>query len=659
MKKNILEKENGVIYKLDKGKLYIEKNGRISLIINLQIEVDGNRYKFTNILEEKENYYLLGANGSDANAVIEIEDGNVSFQICNYSEYIEKLGYFSNSYCDSSMMKTFSSDSHANQVDFESTWATISSYASPTYEEELNINRTWYLTPQQRAFSIRLHELTADEKPWFGVSMPGPLSVFETKFGLRFKTFKLLFEKVYPNKMDNKLPKVYFIDSLENEYNILEHHYNLTKKIGFVNEQPYYDWWSKPMVTASGDIAIKMMRSAELKGTDTIEDLLEYIEVLEEKTGIKDFTFIVEGYWFENVGNYLEVADVLGAAKFREFVDKCHEMGHKVVLWFSHFKAGLKLPDCIDESMVIDSGVPTAPDNGSLLFNHNTEGVKSYFYRTLKFLLSSEEGCLNADGLKNDLAYIIPKPTDEDKTNGNSIGDQLRYEVSKYIYEYSHSIKEDALITDTTSEAYIKCDAIRLNDEYGEGVSAWVDRAKRCSYVKNRLIDTDGMFMDSQKFKNYCMLAPAIGIPCFYTVHKFFHLEDVLEHDYKRLASAWETYSKCPVTPDMDIIIDVENNFYGRKYTSGEKKGEYSAISIEGKCLVAYCANKIYVSSVMDKFVEIPVSLKSDEDILIDVIPWKGEKYTYSGIYSKTDKGVLLKVEDCSGEIKRLEISIR
>lgn len=70
--------------------------------------------------------------------------------------------------------------------------------------------------------------------------------------------------------------------------------------------------------------------------------------------------------------------------------------------------------------------------------------VRKHLESVIRNLLSAEESCLNADGLKVDFYYNAPTPESHFHDPSWPKGEKLVYEVLKFIYDTAKQVKSDA-----------------------------------------------------------------------------------------------------------------------------------------------------------------------------------------------------------------------
>lgn len=641
IKKPILSRNN-FTYVLSGNRLIITRKEKTYLSLNLQPVIDGKVIQFTEIREEGTCFILYSYNHS-YKAIIDVKDGNIAYWIENSPDRMKHITYFSKSFGSLVHMRVFSSDSDYYINSNDNVFVEIKSKVIPQKEQENLKLKTWFLSPQQRAFSVKLKNLTEQQNPWFGFSLPGKLPVDITRFHLtKLNGCEIEFIDYRASNNNSKLPKVYLFDNLQNGERILDHHYTATKiENESISANEFHNWWNRPVLTPSSDF-LDVLNDK----TFDYKTLLSYIEYIEKKTGVGDFNIIIDGYWFQKVGLYKETNKRIFKEThiLKKFIDTLHKKNHKVILWMSQFRN-----DNYEMQNVYKI-------NENALFDYTKEEDRNYIEEILYYILGDEEKCLNADGIKLDYGFLLSNNLPYEYYNPNwGVGDQYRSKVNEFIYRCARNLKSDVYISDITAEPSVALDIIRLNDDWGESISSWVERGRKASTVKHAIIDTDGYLMFQDKFRRYSMLAPIMGVPNFYCIKNFFGGEPIGEDDYKILSSSWNVYLNAPVMPSMEIHIDPEANEYWRKYTRGMLAGFYSALSVNGSCLVTYSSKKIMITAVKDAVVEIPL-LKNKKMIEIKGKKWDKTYVYYEYLDLKPDS-IIIKLENIPSLYQWIEIS--
>lgn len=224
----------------------------------------------------------------------------------------------------------------------------------------------------------------------------------------------------------------------------------------------------------------------------------------------------------------------------RGFIDENLEKNNiHTMLWFKLWDSeGLDSDMCmLDEKenrLVAD---PTNPKY--------REKLKSILYR----LLSSDEGCCNAYGLKLDFAFWQPVGRASNSYSGK-YGVELLLEYISYIYNCAKEIKPEAIINCSPCHPLFAefCDHARLHDYHPDLRRCYEEFKFRSEVyrtaVPGALIDTDGAgFSSHRDTMRYMRLAPTLGIPDLYCITPTPSLT-LSDDDWRTVSRVWADYNE-------------------------------------------------------------------------------------------------------------------
>ena len=257
-----------------------------------------------------------------------------------------------------------------------------------------------------------------------------------------------------------------------------------------------------------------------------------------------DFSMIIIDDKWQKEYATLEV-DTKKWPDLRGYIDKWHQKGKKVTLWYNLWDCeGLDEDECI-----LADGKPIGLDPTSPKYIKRLEKA---IYR----LLSDDEGCFNADGFKLDFANTLPMVKGMKTYKEGIFGIELLKANIENIYRIAKTIKPDALITHTDVHPYFGeiTDMIRLHDYYAQSNKGKSNIENRCliarsAFGEDLMIDTDAPGGFRQRDAMQCVrYQPHFGVPVLYGVklYSFFTDKD------------WEEVSK--IYRDYSEKIDVDKN---------------------------------------------------------------------------------------------------
>lgn len=164
-------------------------------------------------------------------------------------------------------------------------------------------------------------------------------------------------------------------------------------------------------------------------------------------------------------------------------------------------------------------------------------------------LLSSDEGCYNADGLKLDFAFFQPVGKKAQSYSG-LYGVELYYEYIKFIYECAKEFKPDCIISGSPCHPYFNkfLDHSRLHDYFPDLRRCFEEfKFRKMIYstaLPDALIDTDGSSFHSRRdTMRHLTMAKEYGIPDLYCITPMPSLE-LTDEDWAKVAKTWKEYSK-------------------------------------------------------------------------------------------------------------------
>lgn len=218
----------------------------------------------------------------------------------------------------------------------------------------------------------------------------------------------------------------------------------------------------------------------------------------------------------------------------RGFIDRRHAEGIKTILWFKLWDSeGWDKELCLTDS------------KGSVRIDPSHPKFIAMLKDTIHRLLSSDAGCLDADGFKLDFAFIIPMGHSV-KTYSGKYGCELMYDYMKLIYDTAKAVKPDALINCSPCHPYFAnvCDQARLHD-YDERRRDCTDDMTRRAEIfaianPHTLLDTDNAGFDTRRDTMRWLLRQGeVGVPDLYALSG----GDLTDDDLEELAAYWREYS--------------------------------------------------------------------------------------------------------------------
>lgn len=315
--------------------------------------------------------------------------------------------------------------------------------------------------------------------------------------------------------------------------------------------QPIYCTWHDQVAIAKkgcrkSNLTFKEMESGDAYSEScTQANCVKWLELLEAH-GILPGSFIIDAKW--QILNGDPVVDSKKFPDLRGMIDLFHKKGVKLILWFNGWdREGLPDEECLELDGQPVKADPTNP---------------AYRQRVAKFMhlmLSKDDNCYNADGLKVDGMTGTPGgPTL--RTHGGVAGFELARSLLDLLYAESKKAKPESIIGQFTAFPYFAdlCDFARTGDLYtikGDPSSANKFRTDIQRIVMPKVaIDTDGAqrFNYIHKFEDICLRTPLSGVPCIYQAEWLMQARDfcvpvirpLQADDYASIKQDWQRYKK-------------------------------------------------------------------------------------------------------------------
>ncbi len=303
------------------------------------------------------------------------------------------------------------------------------------------------------------------------------------------------------------------------------------------NTHPRADWWSSPIFCGWGEQNVTAIRmggipSNTLARREIYDSFLETVRRKRLNVG----TIVIDDKWQKHYGT-CEV-DTEKWPDLRAWIDARHMEGLHVLLWYGAWNSE-GLPE---EELIRDpQGRPSCVDPTNPAYQVRMREM-------MRRLLSSDDGCLNADGIKYDWTNGAPVAPGY-RLYGRAWGIELLKLYTKLLYDSAKAAKPDSLIiTHTANPYFAECtDMIRLNDIYVgcREVADMMRHRQRIARMAcpHALIDCDNSSApDHTEWLEYMRVQPELGVPSLYFLTGFDGtLERITDEDWEMLAPIWRT----------------------------------------------------------------------------------------------------------------------
>lgn len=427
----------------------------------------------------------------------------------------------------------------------------------------------------------------------------------------------------------------------------------------------WQDFWSGPVYCTIGDQAYQAMLdtgSIAEKNFDfyATQDFTQKMLDLADSKGLRFKMLIIDAGWMKSVG--LWDCHTGRFPDMRAFIDEQRKKGLHVVLWYTPYDTQFNGVCEYIEREHPDWRLKNKKGETRQLLDYTNPAVRDFVAERIRYLLSDEEGCLNADGLKVDFYYHLYDESGfsfYDPAYGS--GELLQYKVLKHIYDCCKRVKPQAYIEGSSANPMFNDtqDACRLNDDVTGDQKTYLKRAWIVSQTDCGVADTDDWWSYKDYFTELTLKKCALGIPAIYAVkyrgtqgHMLFGYSGVApggnpvaisEHEYRQLSAILRVYDAAPIDRNQKVIADLQHEKYMRGY---ERNGEFAVAAQtlnRGAALVAYGNECALCCSLENALVSLPLPAGA-ESVAITEQTEKGERPVASEIRGNH---ILFDAQDC------------
>ena len=637
------------------GLLHLYSKGLEVAEIALVATVDGHPVEVTSWA--KKNDEVIGHVRGNGSIHVAKHGKHVAYWVEGRYDVVQSAVYFSGSTVAAQEYHGFVSDWADRSFGISEDNEIVASTAvDPAIQGKEHPNQqSWMMAPSPRNIAFR------SEQSWWGICIPGALPVGETHFCLRRTKPSVEFRHYTASNTSGNLPRAYFVLDLADPYDLLTADFELCReRRECTGHGRFHAWWARPIFCTWGEQCQAGNAWSTKDGPLTAGNVRRWAAIIREKTGVGDFSVIIDAPWFQKHGDFLaDIPRFGGTDGLRALIDELHAIGHRVLLWFTPFKIAFDSeiattePDCL---LLDEHGNRVQCDEKSGYRDYTSAVSRNTLINNLRYCLSPDSGCLDGDGMKIDFNFQSPNPLRSRPKNPRwGIGDEHWAKLLRHLHEDAHKIKPDCMITTSGVAPYLAnfTDALRLNDLFDEDVTLWYKRARLgLKLMPQTLIDADGWLMTHKRYPACWFVSPVYAVPDVYHATRFDGGEAIEEADYRRLAAAWQVYLNAPISPDMEIVVSPETETFHRKYTKGPLEGRYSAISFQRCCLATFSEKCARVAAAQNVSITLPVPLKP---LKLEAVHHDGRREELE--LKQTNLEVQLDVLDAASHVKYLELT--
>ncbi len=316
------------------------------------------------------------------------------------------------------------------------------------------------------------------------------------------------------------------------------------------------EWWKEPMVVTYGDQMMELQYSGSDLDYDspgyTEEWLDMWFERARNKLQLEKFTVVVDAFWQHRYSCEPKV-NPKTFKNLRKFIDKCHFLGHKVILWtaplIDNTNNGFKTLTEKYDILTKETSPFVYPSDTTFYIDFTSDNIDEYFKELSRLFFSDDEDALNCDGLKLDyLAHFHNPKISEYKNFKNGMGVKEMYRFyEKFLYQ-ARLVKKDVLLNGSACDPRFEevvC-MNRLHDiqlYYPERE----DRARISALAApGTIIDSDGAVMHSHWVKKTYINAVVYSTPALYYIKEFHDRVSLSDEEMTSLGKLLSLSSKKP-----------------------------------------------------------------------------------------------------------------
>lgn len=308
--------------------------------------------------------------------------------------------------------------------------------------------------------------------------------------------------------------------------------------------RPAPRWWHGPIVCGWREQAVFANggEPAEQATEANYRDFMRRVLA----AGLRPRIVIIDDKWQAQYGTARP--DPAKWQNLRAFCDDMKKEGIHTLLWYKMWAGeGLPASECIAESDETPYG--TAAYNEAPYCDPSSPQWQARLAETMRVLLGDGEGCMGADGLKLDFAFMMPRGR-RARSQGGQYGTELLLLQMREIVKAAKAVKPDCLINCSPCHPLFAGipDQCRLHDYddaqrgYCEEMAFRRDLFDIC--FPGVSIDTDSPCYGSHRSTMRALAAqPSLGVPDLYRIAPDAGFA-FTEEDLAALRTLWADYDR-------------------------------------------------------------------------------------------------------------------
>lgn len=516
----------------------------------------------------------------------------------------------------------------------------------------------------------------AQGRRWMTLSVPGPLPIGAAVFRVLRRRFSLAFDTVRLTCRGARSPEVFFAFNAASAEDCLDEHAAINRSLGYFRQRDGAPaWWAQPYF----GVLDEMMGHCDpsMVGTPppeknpaTPDRIRQWVARIEGITGVHEFLVVFDQCYFARYGEYVPLACLGGQAGFRRLIDDLRADGKRVGLYFHTFNADTAIPRIAAHPEWVAArrdrrdhpgAPPTRVGMRLQALDWTRPAVRDYMRDRVRYLLSDDPDCLNADWLcvHNNRTPDPRRHVFHDPDWG--IGDQMTFNVWGAVYETAKRVKPECLVRFLTTDSYFQpcVDRVYLNEDWNATCDNWFIYARVATRTyQQTLIDVTPWFLGMTKARQFYMVMPAFGIPgtlaLSFFIHPRAHLYPTRPRDHRRLAGSWQVYVNAPMSTDQQRRVDFDGIHLDawRKYTTGPLAGFYASCLLSPRAYATYSERESRFTATEDRMVNVPLPPGATVAAL-QAVPHEGGTVAHEYDLLERDGQSFLRthVTDCGGGI--------
>lgn len=303
------------------------------------------------------------------------------------------------------------------------------------------------------------------------------------------------------------------------------------------------DWWRQPIWCGWGE---QVAREGQLPARElcTERNYAAWLERLGER-GIVPGTIVLDDRWMARLGRPEPHPDRW--PHLAEFIAARQAAGQRVLLWHNAWESEAEPGS---EGLISWGEEVARGAFGQPLLDPTSPAAERRLRELLIRLLAPPPHGLGADGLKVDITHSTPSGPGY-RLAGAAWGNALLHRLLALTYSLVKEVRPDALVECHAANPLFRdtADMLRLNDMHTDLLSVvemMRHRARVARAAGWELVDTDGWPIPSRAaLREYVRVQPELGVPALYYASRLDQSgEELLEEDYRLIASVWADYRR-------------------------------------------------------------------------------------------------------------------